>query len=175
MAKSFKDDFITIQTNLRDSPGRTTAAFEVDTRQIAGLLSEAAIRDFRIKIDEPTTLGGSDHGPNPVELVLAALGACQEITYRLYADTLGIPLNGVSVKLAGRLDLRGFFAVDEGVRPGLRDIHATVTIDSPASADDIERLKATVDRHCPILDILRNVTPVKTAYALARGLSKTAA
>ena len=71
-------------------------------------------------------------------------------------------------KLAGRLDLRGFFAVDDGVRPGFKDIHTTVTIDSPASADDIERLKATVDRHCPVLDILRNVTPVKIEYALQR-------
>jgi putative redox protein len=175
MPKNFRDDFIAIQTNLRDSSGGTTATFEVNTRQLSGLLSEAAIRDFSIKIDEPTTLGGSDHGPNPVELVLAALGACQEITYRLYADTLGIPLDAVSVKLTGRLDLRGFFAVDEGVRPGLRDIHATVTIESPASADDIERLKATVDRHCPVLDILRNVTPVKTEYALRRERSKTAA
>jgi len=88
---------------------------------------------------------------------------------------LDIPLNGVSVKLTGRLDLRGFFAVDEGVRPGLRDIHATVTIDSPAGADDIERLKATVDRHCPVLDILRNVTPVKTEYRLPSGSAKAAA
>jgi hypothetical protein len=80
MAKNFKDDFIAIQTNLRDNPGAATATFEASTRQIAGLLSDAAIRDFTIKIDEPATLGGTDRGPNPVELVLAALGACQEIT-----------------------------------------------------------------------------------------------
>jgi uncharacterized OsmC-like protein len=175
MARNFKDDFIAIQANLRDNPNAAIALFEVGTRQRTGLQSEATIRDFDLKIDEPETLGGTDQGPNPVELVLAALGACQEITYRLYADTLGIPLNGVSVKLIGRLDLRGFFAVDDGVRPGFKDIHASVTIDSPASADDIERLKATVDRHCPVLDILRNVTPVKTEYALLREPAKTAA
>ena len=175
MAKNFKDDFIAIQTNLRDNPGAATVVFDANTRQLDGLLSEADIRDFKIRIDEPATLGGTDRGPNPVELVLAALGACQEITYRLYADALGIPLNGISVTLAGRLDLRGFFAADEGVRPGFKDIHAKVTIDSPASADDIERLKATVDRHCPVLDILRNVTPVKTEYALPRERAKTAA
>ena len=175
MAKNFKDDFIAIQTNLRDNPGAATVVFDANTRQLGGLLSEADIRDFKLRIDEPTTLGGTDQGANPVELVLAALGACQEITYRLYADTLGIPVNGVSVKLIGRLDLRGFFAADDGVRPGFKDIHATVTIDSPASADDIERLKATVDRHCPVLDILRNVTPVKTDYAFSREAAKTAA
>jgi putative redox protein len=96
-----------------------------------------------------------------VELILAALGACQEITYRLFAENLGIPLNHVSVKVEGRLDLRGLFAVDEGVRPGFREIRATVEIDSPASKDDIERLRLAVDSHCPVLDILRNVTPTK--------------
>jgi len=175
MAKHFKDIFTTTQNALRDEPAQATAIFEAHTRQLAGLISEAAIRDFRLKVDEPPALGGTDKGPNPVELVLAALGACQEITYRLYADTLGLPLDGVSVKLAGRLDLRGFFAVDEGVRPGFRDIQATVTIDSPANADDIERLKATVDRHCPVLDILRNVTPVKTEVALLPHATKSAA
>jgi uncharacterized OsmC-like protein len=33
--------------------------------------------------------------------VLAALAACQEVTYRLYADALGIPLRHVSVKAEG--------------------------------------------------------------------------
>ncbi len=51
--------------------------------------------------------------------------------------------------------------MEDGVRPGFRDIRATVEIDSPASPQDIERLKATVDLHCPVLDILRNVTPTK--------------
>ena len=161
MAIDLKDIFITTQNNLRDNPREAAAVFGASTRQLAGLSSEAAIRDFRFSVDEPPALGGADSGPNPVELVLAALGACQEITYRLYAETLGIPLNHVSVKVEGRLDLRGFFAVEDGVRPGFRDIRATVEIDSPADAEDIERLKEVVDRHCPVLDILRNVTPTK--------------
>jgi OsmC-like protein len=52
-------------------------------------------------------LGGTDAGPNPVELVLAALATCQEITYRAYATALGIPLESVSVRLEGLLDLIG--------------------------------------------------------------------
>ena len=161
MAESLKTVFTTTQSALREDPAQAAAVFVASTRQIDGLRSEASVRDFRLTVDEPAQLGGRDAGPNPVELVLAALGTCQEITYRLYADTLGIPLDGVAVEIEGRLDLRGFFAVDDGVRPGYRDIRAKVTIDSPASADDIQRLKAIVDRHCPVLDILRNVTPVR--------------
>jgi uncharacterized OsmC-like protein len=37
-------------------------------------------------------------GPKPSEVVLAALAACQEMTWRLYADALGIPLSSIAVE-----------------------------------------------------------------------------
>lgn len=74
-----------------------------------------------------------------------------------------------------RTDPRGFFAVDEGVRPGFKDVTATVRIDSPAPADEIERLRASVDRHCPVLDILRCVTPVRTVVEQGSALLRPAA
>src|SRR5262245_42674713 len=161
MAISIKDIFASTQDHLRQRPIEAAATYGAATRQLTGLPSAARLRDFHLTLGEPPALRGSDAGPNPVELVLAALGACQEITYRLYAEALGIPLNHVSVKVEGRLDLRGFFAVADGVRPGFREIRATVDIDSPASAEEVERLRATVERHCPVLDILRNVTPTR--------------
>lgn len=173
--QSFQTIFTAAQTALGADPAQASAIFTAETRQLDGLHSEALIRAFRLDVDEPAALGGQDKGPNPVELILAALGACQEITYRLYADTLGIPLNQVSVSVSGQLDLRGFFAVDEGVRPGFKDISAIVRIDSPAPADEIERLRATVDRHCPVLDILRSVTPVKTRIEHSAAAQKPAA
>lgn len=175
MATELKDIFAAIQSNLRQRPADAAATFTSATRQLAGLKSEATIRDFRLTLDEPPALGGADAGPNPVEIVLAALGACQEITYRLYAESLGIPLNHVSVKVEGRLDLRGFFAVDEAVRPGYRDIRAVVEIDSPASTEEIKRLKDIVDLHCPVLDILRNVTPTKLELVHNAGRQPVAA
>jgi uncharacterized OsmC-like protein len=146
--------------SLRDEPEQAAALFSVESRQAAGLRSEVCARDFKLTVDEPEALGGTDQGPNPVELVLAALASCQEITYRLYADSLEIPLNGVSVKVTGDLDLRGFFAVDEAVRPGFGAIQAEVTLDSPATEAELAHLKEVVDRHCPVLDILSAPTPV---------------
>lgn len=167
MARPFKHIVIANQTALRENPSQAQLDVTVTTRQLAGLTSEAAIRDFRLRADQPPSLGGRDQAPTPPELVLAALGACQEMAYRLYAETLEIPLRGVSVRLEGRLDLRGLLAADDGVRPGFRAINATVELDSPAAPDDLERLRATVERHCPVLDMLRHVTPVKTEIARA--------
>jgi uncharacterized OsmC-like protein len=161
MTTSFAPLVAATRSALADAPvGATTAAFRAASRQTAGLRSEIHIRSFTVSADEPPSLGGADTAPNPVELALAALAACQEITYRLYADYLGIPLDRVAVTLEGNLDLRGFFGVDSAVRPGFTAIRGTVTLDSPASAADIARLQAHVDAHCPVLDLLSNPTPI---------------
>jgi putative redox protein len=86
------------------------------------------------------------------------LGYCKEITYRVYTDALGIPLNGVSVRLTGAIDLRGFFNVEKSTRPGYQQIEVEVMLDRPASETGLARLKDIVESHCPVLDILRNPT-----------------
>ncbi len=162
---SFKPIVEAGQQGLCDNPETRNITFGVESRQIEGLRSRTTIRDFTIEADEPEVLGGADSAPNPVEYVLAALATCQEITYRLYADALDIPLDNVSVNIEGDLDLAGFFAVDDSVRPGYQTIRGTVNLDSSAPREKLELLKQAVDAHCPVLDIISNPTPVTLTIA----------
>lgn len=148
------------QAAFRAQPEAAKATFTSSSRLTEGFRSEVSIRQHRLAADEPPALGGADSAPNPVELVLAALGTCQEITYRAYATAMGIPLESVSVDLAGDIDLRGFFAVDESVRSGYQNIRGTVNIESSATQEQLQQLRAAVDAHCPVLDILTNKVPV---------------
>ena len=157
--------FHATQKALREAPEHAIARFSVSSCGKKGLHREVRVRDFSLTVDEPPALGGTDKGPNPVEIALAALATCQEITYRLHADAMGIPVNDVSVRLEGELDLRGFFAAAEGVRPGFLWIEGEVRFDSPASREELARLKEAVDAHCPVLDLLRNPTPVRLRLA----------
>ena len=144
----------------RAEPPTARATFKSESRLTAGFRSEVRIRDHALTVDEPTRIGGCDSGPTPVELVLAALGTCQEITYRAFATALGIALDDVAVTVEGDIDFRGFFAIDTTVRPGFDAIRVQVTLKSSAPAADLERLRATVNRHCPVLDMLTRPVPV---------------
>jgi uncharacterized OsmC-like protein len=162
------------QAALRADPAKALATFASSSRLSEGLHSQARLRGHTLSVDEPPALGGTDKGPNPVELVLAALGTCQEITYRAYATALGIPLDSVRVELEGDLDLRGFFAVDDTVRPGYRGIRGTVYLTSSASPEVLDQLRHAVNAHCPVLDIVSNPVPVQLDIAIERTAAKVA-
>ena len=159
---SIKDTIGEIQTSYREDGSRAQIRYRSESTMGGTFRSDVRIRDHELTIDEPTAIGGTDEGPSPVEVVLAAFGSCQEITYRAYAAALGIELKNVSVTVEGDIDLRGFFGINDEIRPGFQSITATVELDSEASDDDIARLKEMVNEHCPVLDILQNGLPVKT-------------
>lgn len=141
----------------------------VRARLAPGTATEVRIsaRDHRFTVDEPTDLGGSDLGATPVEHLLAALGACQVITFQLWADKLGIALDEVDVQLDGDIDLRGFFGLSPEVRPGFQGLRVSVTLGGPESRERYEELVSVVDAHCPVLDNLRATVPVDTVVAFA--------
>lgn len=61
--------------------------------------SEVRTGSHRWLVDEPVAVGGDDAGPNPYDLLGAALGACTAMTLRMYARQKGLPLDRVRVRL----------------------------------------------------------------------------
>lgn len=140
-------------------PARARVTFRSDSALQEGFHSAVSVRHHSLTVDEPSGIGGSDRGPTPVELVLAALGTCQEITYRAFATALAIPLAGVAASVEGDIDFRGFFALDDTVRPGFGALRVNITLTSSASPADLARLTAAVNAHCPVLDMLSQPVP----------------
>jgi uncharacterized OsmC-like protein len=163
-----------IRTAIAASPEAASATFRADNDLVGVMEVDVRIGDRILKVDEPASLGGTELGPNPVELTLAALGSCQAITYRVWSEALGIRIDGISVRVDGDLDLRGFFGVDERVRPGFGKVRLAVSLRGPEPTERYEELVRAVDRHCPVLDIFENKVPVETRIELPTAVAAVA-
>lgn len=120
-----------------------------------GLVVKAKSRNFEITIDEPKSLGGTDTGMNPVELMLCALGACQSIVARVYAAKFNIKLEEFRVEVEGDLDTDGFMNKSD-VRRGYSEVRYNIYVKSDASRERIEEFVAFIERTCPVGDTISN-------------------
>jgi uncharacterized OsmC-like protein len=65
----------------------------------SGFAQQIVAGSHRIASDEPVAAGGTDTGPSPYDLLLAALGSCTSLTVAMYARRKGWPLRDVTVRL----------------------------------------------------------------------------
>jgi uncharacterized OsmC-like protein len=125
------------------------SVYRAHARLTKNLTVEVTARDFTLQVDEPPSFGGADAGPNPEEVVLAGVGACQVITAALYAAYLGIPISRYEVQLRGYADLGGFYGVAEnGTSTGFDRVVCEVTMESDAPADKLAEFERLVEDRC---------------------------
>ncbi len=103
-------------------------------------------------VDEPKDFGGLGSGPNPYDLLGAALGACTAMTLRLYADRKAWPLDRVTV------------LVDHAKSSlAARDrFHREIRLEGALDATQRERLLEIANR-CPVHATLERGADVQTS------------
>ena len=91
-----------------------------------GLQVSTDSRGFKIMMDEPEDLGGTNAAMNPVEALLCALGACQSIVASAFAEAQGFHFDELHIDLEGDLDPDGFMGLADDVRNGFQEIRYTI-------------------------------------------------
>ncbi len=135
---------------------------EARIQSFYGTGHEDSSRDepFVIVSDEPPILLGTNHGPNAVELVLAALASCLTVSIVYCAAASNITVQKLTLALEGDLDLHAFLGLSETIRPGYEGIQVRYHVVSDASAEQLAELMAHAQEISPVLDIVRNPVPV---------------
>ncbi len=107
--------------------------------------TEVSLRGHALYADEPFDQGGTDTGPSPGELLLAALGTCTAITLRMYADRKGWPLESMTVQLRYK-DLQ---SESDPRSPATRHIDCALVLSGPLEEDQRARL-LEIAKRCPV-------------------------
>jgi uncharacterized OsmC-like protein len=118
-------------------------------------------RGFKMTIDEPENLGGTNEGANPVEFMLAALAGCLNVVGHIVAKEMGFQLNGLEIELEGDLDPAKFMGKDTEERAGYKEIRVIIKPDTDTDAETLEKWARAIEIRCPVSDNISNTTPLK--------------
>jgi len=125
---------------------------------------EARIGASALLVDEPATLGGLGSGPNPYDLMCAALGACTTMTLKLYAERKGWAITTLEVGVVHRrADLHG---------PDI--FEREIVIEGPLDATQKTRLLEIADR-CPVHLTLERGSAITTTLVPSSAISRNEA
>jgi len=112
--------------------------------------TEIYIRDFDpVLSDEPPSRGGHNTAPSPLELMLAALCACINVSTHRMAQKIRFEYDDLESFAEGDLDTRGRKG-EADVPVHYHTVRVKIHIKTDESDERIERLADLVSRYCPV-------------------------
>jgi uncharacterized OsmC-like protein len=126
-----------------------------------GFVQEIVAGPHRLRSDEPTSAGGTDTGPTPYDLLLAALGSCTSMTVAMYARRKQWPLERVTVRLRHSRVHAEDCATCETSDAKLTVIDREITFEGVLGEDQRARLLAIANR-CPVHLTLSSRIDIRT-------------
>ncbi|MDZ5784454.1 OsmC family protein [Marinococcus luteus] len=114
-----------------------------------GMNTESTAGDHKIVIDEPSSMGGTDEGANPLGTLLASLAGCENAIANFVAKEIDFDLQGIEFDVKGELDPNGMMGKGD-VRPYFQTITVNAKVHTSESDERIQELQEKVDARCPV-------------------------
>ncbi len=154
------------QAAANEVPAGFVRTRERGTGRFANLISTT---DHTIIADEPASVGGTNLGFTPYQLLQAALGACTAMTIRMVADRKKIPVDRITVDCQHDKVHAFDCASCEDNGHKIDRIERTVELDGALSEEQREYLLGIADK-CPVhrtlhsgeVDVVTKLAPANT-------------
>ena len=135
--------------------------FSVSGESTSSTQFVANARQFKLIVDEPEGLGGTDKDANPVEYILAGLAGCINVIGHIVAKELGFTINKLNIEVSGDINPNKFLGASDDERAGFKSIELNLVPETNASIEILSKWLTIVEERCPVKDNLNNKTPVK--------------
>lgn len=116
--------------------------------------SQVTVRDRTSTIDEPEARGGTNQGLTPTETLMASLIGCTNVITKRIAHGMGVEVGEMSIALSAEFDRRGV-TLQEEVDVPFRSVTMDIEVATDASDEQLERIKADLQKFCPIAKVIR--------------------
>ncbi|MCB0767551.1 MAG: OsmC family protein [Flavobacteriales bacterium] len=120
-------------------------------------------KPFVFECDEPHVLLGQNKGANPGEVLLYGLLACMTTAMVLLATAQGIELKGISSRIEGDVDLRGFLGLDPDVPKEFTQLR--VVFDLPGATAEEKAMLIDLAKRSPVYNSLIRPVDVQVSAA----------
>jgi len=160
--------------SVKAQPEIAKFTFRARNRWIDGAHNRSTIKDFYaacqedesrssafyLDAGEPQILIGEDTGPNPAEILLAALAACLTTSIVYVAAARKVQLTSVQSTLTGDMDVRGALGVDDEPRNGFERIAVAFRITGNAPEEKLREVVERAQKRSAVYDMVTNGVPV---------------
>jgi uncharacterized OsmC-like protein len=135
--------------------------FSIQSRSTSPARTEIETRGFKLIVDEPQELGGTNDAPNPVEYILAGYAGCINVVAHITAKELNIDLKDLQISIDGDLNPSRLFGQSFKERAGYQNINVLLKTESKIDEQVKARWLEAIETRCPVNDNLRNATPIQ--------------
>ncbi len=114
----------------------------VESAWKGGLCCQVTAGDFKIIVDEPASVGGTNLGPQPTDLLLASVASCFTLAVAYSARKRSVELRDLTVRVTGVYD-----------GPKFSSIRVESLLDCDAS--QVEPIVRAAERVCYVTNTLK--------------------